>query len=189
MTQGTGAAQPPWSATGGPNGLPCLTFDGATKAMIGSTAPFNSNSFELLIILKSGNAAGSGFAYTCGDNSSGLSAGVGVVTGSKRELNWNGAATADDNTNNATTSWEKWTAGGNNTPGQGFRVNGAVHTLNNAAVATVAPTANQTVGARNNPSLNQFWNGSIAEIIAYNRLLALAETQLVEAYLLGRYGV
>ena len=57
----------------------------------------------------------------------------------------------------------------------------------NGVVSTENGSAGFTVGGRED--LANWWQGLISEIIVYNRILTLAETQQVESYLQSKYGI
>lgn len=185
LSQGTGAKQPTYSATGGPQGQPDIVFGGA-QSLDGTAAPFNTNSFTLFIVLKGASASNSAFAYSCGNASNGVSVGIGVVSGTKREANWNGVATSDDSTAVATTNWEKWTLAGTSAPAQSFRVNGSAHTITNATTSAITPAAAQNVGSRAG-AVN--FNGSIAEVFACKVPLGSDLIYQAEWYEAARYGL
>ncbi|HEV2463535.1 MAG TPA: LamG-like jellyroll fold domain-containing protein [Acidobacteriaceae bacterium] len=67
-----------------------------------------------------------------------------------------------------------------------FRVNGAA---SSSGTNLVAITANTSSVAYNQQGTNEDFNGSIAEIIVYNRVLTSGEITTVESYLHSKWGV
>lgn len=179
IVQATGANQPLYSKTGGPNGLPCMTFNGTSQFLAGTTVPTAVSNCTVFMVEKATSAVSSGTVYSIG-STTGVSFFQGVVSGSKRELNFNGAAT-DECTGTATsTNWEVWTMTSSGTPLQTLRVNGVGQTVTPSNTATAAADASHQVGTRGGAV---FFNGSIYEIIVYNTVLPLAQIQQVENYI------
>lgn len=188
VTQGVLASSPGYSLSGAPNALPSLTF--ASQFMTGPAAPFTvASTWTLLLITKPNNASASGCLYSCGASAGvGLSLFQGTVTASRREINFNGVNT-DEATGTATsTNWEKWVITNSASPAQTMRVGGIPQTVTPGNVSPGGTSASQEIGNRTNGG-PIFFNGSHAEIIAYNAALTTTQILSLENYGLARYGV
>lgn len=173
LSQGTGALQPNYLATGGPNGFPALQSTG-TQYIRASAAPLAgpTRNWTAFIVLNSSDNTITGRPFVNGN-----SWGVQNTTGT-RELVLTGVADDLDSTFSANT-WELWTIQDNGT-NQSMRVNGSAVTLspNNGTPGAAASTID---AFSSNGSF--IFKGKIAEVIAFGRTLTGTEIAQVEAYI------
>jgi hypothetical protein len=180
FSQATRGSQPGFSASGGPNGTPYVSFNGTSSGM-SSSAPVtgitqNWTQFALLqnnnlttpsqIIFATGLTNGWGF-----DNASGsrgvLNLGTGAQTFGSATSNWE--------------LWTNWDTSGVNTT---CHVNGSAVT-STGNISPGAGTGGSTLGADNGGASN-WWYGNLGELIVYNRTLTANEIAHVEAYVRAR---
>jgi hypothetical protein len=175
-----GANQPTYSASGGPNGTPCIQFNGTSEGMSSSTSVTaitqNWTQFALLqnnnlttgnqLIFATGLTNGWGF-----DNAGGtrgvLQLGVGAQTFGSATSNWE--------------LWTNWDTSGVNSTCQ---VDGTPITAT-GNISPVAGTGGSTLGAFNGGASN-WWQGNIGELIIYDRTLTANEIARVDAYVRSR---
>jgi len=178
-TQATGANKPTYSAAGGPNGRPVVTFSGNQWLALGS-APVSANNFTLIAVFKITGA--SQLMFSVGDGSTG----VAVGTLSSRAVNCNGVATDSDGA--FTSNYEVWTVTSSSAPLQALRVNGAAQSLSPNTTTTIAASAHFVIGAQTTVP-NFPVTGGLAEAAFYNRVLGTAEILEAEAALATQYGI
>jgi hypothetical protein len=187
VTQATGANQPTVNAAGAPNSLPCLVFNGSTQFLSAASAITSATAFTWFVVNMTTTVTVSECMFHVGGAADGIGLTVDSATNSERGVLVQNVANESDAVNSATTSWEKWTSTGSAAPLQTLRVNGASRTIAPSNSTPVAPTATTFIGCF--VSGTQMWNGSIAEVIAYNSVLSVGAMGQVEAYLHSRYGL
>lgn len=211
VTQGTAASQPTYSAAGGPNGRPALTFDGgdwltsdlaasswaflhganSTIFVVWKTTSANPNAYFGLLSTASSGTADRGYALFY-DDRSGLSRNDRLIANFN-----NGGATVGGvlTANNAFTA-ATWgvaeTVFAYQDAGSDLIVlaNGTSVGTSESAVATSAsaPQGPLELGRLVNDAGSRLI-GSIAEAIAFNRTLSAAERMIVRRYLGSRYAI
>jgi hypothetical protein len=190
VAQGTAASQPLWFGLA-QNGKPTVRFTAASMHFLKKAATnlFGAGNYSLFglavwsasgtprqIIFGDTDAATGGMFYGPTDPG---------VTGS-REVGYIGSIDQVDAVMSKTAEeFDVRYGGGADTT---LRVNGTAHVLAPlAAMLNPGGGAAIRLGTYNDAAL--FYDGDIAEIIAYTRKLTDAEAATVEAYLLARYGL
>lgn len=180
VTQATAGSRPGYAFTG-PGGKPVLTFSTANTLLTRSSAVLSTSPWTIFTVAQASSPGGTGYAFYVGNANASNGFGVGV-TGNSRDVFYSGAAHLLDGA--PTSGWEKVTVRNDGTTTTA-RVNGAPVALSNSTTQPVAPTALTSVGGYQTSS--QDWNGSIAEVICFNRVLSAPEVSSVELYLQRRY--
>lgn len=187
--QATGGSQMGWSATGGPNGVPCVTCNGSQWATYAGAITAASG-WTTFAVLKPTNPAGTAeYIIHSGILTSGQygwALTLNLDGSAHRNVAQIGSSTHSDTSSVATSTWEVWSvslASVGATPT--FNVNGAAQTMNNT-ISPQTPGAGFTIGAPFNGPPNAY-NGSIEEIIVYGAAaLAALPIGSVESYLRAR---
>jgi hypothetical protein len=181
---GGGGANPTYSATGGPNGLPCIQFNGSQYMTSAATVTSITQNWTMFIVVQlsagglvdfqgifgTGQATGFGFAYD----------------GTKRAIDQIGVGDYEFG-GAQTTNWEAWgnydTSGINNT----CFLNGSPVTAAGNIVPTAGGAAGSTLGSF--ASGADALQGNIAEFFLYTATLSTAQLAQINAYILTRYGL
>jgi hypothetical protein len=182
FTQATTAKQPLYVPAGA-NGNPSLLFTAASSQALGiSQALIDARAGCTVVIVHQFTSTGissSTYSLAVGTASNGV--GTRMVSSTQRDFVLSGVVNVGGG--NGTTAWEKW-IGTSVTGSQVFRANGAQ--LNTSASTPSVATAVTNLGTSNG---SNFFDGSIAEVCFYNRVLTAAEILVLEAYLFLRYGI
>lgn len=211
-SQGTGAAQPTWSATGGPNSRAGLSFDGGdylASTLAASAWNFLHSSNFTLFYVWNQTATGNAFYGVLGTSTSAAgSRGIAIywdnrtaipATASLRSAVSNGSAYVVDpgvsllnngypaNSASITEHTYEYLVAGDDYAS--IRNGTTVKTAESAAVPSASNAANTlNIGIIPGAASNGLV-GSIAEVIAFNRTLAAAERSVVRRYLSNRYAI
>lgn len=185
FSQGTGANQPSYQATAGPNAQPAIVFNGTSDLMTCATSVLGLATCTVFLVLQY-SATPATYATVLAWQDTGGSAGVEI--GSDGTLKrYVGAPNVGEVSDGAvTTSAEKWTIQ-NNSSTWSLRVNGSSQSLSGNPMTPLSGTAGSILGARPGGSL--FFKGALSEAIAYSGVLSAAQVAQVEGYLKGRYGL
>lgn len=171
-----GGVAPGWSASGGPNSLAAVTFDG-TQYLDTGVAVTGGTNWTLFVVLKTTSLVAPQFVVNVGGTTDGYAAALNFTAG-KREIFGNALAIEDEG-GSATTSWEAWTLQGNGAS-QSMRVNGADVTIAPNDLSLHAPGAHTFVGSR---SGSFGFRGSLWLALAYPATLSPANVAKVEHYI------
>lgn len=185
VSQATAGIQPAYHASGGSNGQPYLTFSTAIDSvLVGSPATPLTDATNWTI-------------FAVQQASSTTMSGVSVAVGSQTAVNGYALST-NGGTRNVlqqalkfcpdgaqTTAWEIWSAQGGTDVS--LSVNGVAQALSGASNQINTPTAALRIGSRDVP--DYYWDGGIAEVIIYDRILSASEIAQVTSYLGQRYGI
>lgn len=171
------------------NGLPAVSFDGTNDIMSATTydavAGYQPSTIFAVIkngVIPAGNTriigfTNSGYSLACGASGNALV----TVWGVQDAVDTGGACNSLSTlviSISATTSASYPVL---------FYKNGALVSTVVSNGMAAAPSGTMTLGALNTPG--EYYNGMIAEIIIYNRLLKTEERQAVEKYLGKKWGV
>jgi hypothetical protein len=182
VTQATGANQPTSHTSGGPNNQAYVAFSAAASQSLSlSAAALAASPWTVFAVAQSSTPGAEGFFFSVGGATNGMAFG-GSGAGTARALWYPGAAVLGDSALSPT--WEQWTAQ-NTGAVSTLAINGTAQALTNSTTQPVA-VATLTTGVGTGIGGN-FWNGGIAEVIAYNRALSSQEIAQVQAYLNARY--
>lgn len=186
VTQATATARPTLSASGGPMGQPCLNFASASLQMLDrASAVVSASPWSAFVVQETSTPASEGFSFYVGGLSSSNGLGFGL-NGSDRVIWYSGASILVDGVC-PTSTWELWSAVNTGTTTT-FSVNGSSQSVTNPTVQPIAPSAATGIGGSTDTAADT-WNGSIAEVILYNRALTAPEVALLNSYFSTRYGV
>jgi hypothetical protein len=193
VVQATASAQPLYSATGFPGGLPAVLFDGAATFLANPSFALPAGSSFVGAFLDTGSATEccSGLIYT-GGGCNGLS--TRVVT--------SGCDVPDPETGNCTVLMIDWSGSGDqghrnllnvptvasivyNTSESVSFVNGCVESTDSAQQAA---GSGLMIGSRDDQDA-RFFKGAAAELLIYGSPLTDAERAQAEAYLAGKWSV
>jgi len=205
VTQADTSKAPTYSATGGPNSRPTLTFDGTNDFLASAAHFWGSDDLTVIVVMKFGNAT-----RTTGEqiisrrtatptyqwNFYGTSA---TPNKGNFQIFPNGSTTAYCNFETPTgfkhINWKShvWTSNGAETVTL-FSNGSSVSIIDTDVGASdgsiVDDSMPLTLGAGRATSPNEFLQGSISEIIVYSRALTTAERQNLEQnYLCKKYGL
>jgi hypothetical protein len=197
FAQAIGANQPTYKTTAF-NGLPCVRFDGTNDSLAVASSVLTVASRTVVIVCRSGLSS---ITTTEGllslDNILNFYVGVALTTGRMRSVYKDGSnvtttveATSGnqflDTTQRLAVAWVHDTSGGNVTTV--LRKNGTDRKRSTSAAGNTTPTATTIrVGALTNTG--NWFNGDIAELLAWNRALSTAELLSVERYAGNKYGI
>lgn len=190
-SQGTGAAQPTWSATGGPNGKPTLQFDGgdylrdATQNLVSAGAPLT------VFAVCQHTAAAGGVVIQQRTNTRWLAAlelvaaGISYISGNGVDAGQNVTITAGQLSGITSHHVARWVFNGTgNAPA--YASDGAAKTVTGGTQGTETGTTGLTVGTV--PGGSTF-TGKISEIVAFSRALTAEEIAMVERYMGRLYAI
>jgi|GEM_PF-2380097 len=176
--------------TGQINGRPSVVFDGVNdQAMTGSIAALETNTITHFTVFDGSPANHIGWVF--GGNYTTNSQFVTVYRSNATIYNWirpSAAAVATTHTNNSAYQIINgiWDGGAGTVSsykdGGDFQTNSSV---------SAAPTGSNyyRIGANPSGPGNYYFNGGIAEIITYSKVLNTAERQIIENYLSAKYGI
>lgn len=180
-SQVTGADQPILSANAAPYGQAGTLYAG-TQFMNLAAANVGVVPWTVFAVHQNSGAGTEDVFLSLGTSSNGYF--FGVLPGAARFIGVAGVGTSVISGAPTVNTWECWTISNNGT--LSARVNGVTQTVsNNTFQCPSAPVGGQ-VGAVS--GIDQ-WQGAIAEIIVYNRILLTSESSAIYAYLLARYGI
>lgn len=211
FTQGSGPAQPTYSAAGGPNSKPTLTFDGGdslASTLAASAWAFLHNSSAVFVVFKPTTNVSAGSSFFCL-----LSTCASGATDRGVAMGWDnrGTLTRDDafaySASNGTAYTTSGVASNLSFPYNGTSVaevvfdygaagndlailaNGtAVHSSEStAAPSGSAPQSTLIVGRLAGFTFN--FIGDISEVIAFDRAPTAADRNTVRRYLSNRYAI
>jgi len=155
--------------------------------LISTSLPAQPTACSIFTVQKASARTPLGCSFSIGNNN-GIAAAVDGTGNVERDVLAGGVAWIQDSTLSDTTSWEKWTITGSAAPLQTLRVNGAARTISPSNSSTIAATTGSTIFSQTAAG-SSFWNGSVAEIIVFDRVLSAAEIARVEGYLSWKYGL
>jgi hypothetical protein len=213
VTQADTSKAPTYSATGGPNSRPTMTFDGTDDFLASAAHFWGSDDLTVIVVMKFGNAT---------RDVQEIFLARGITSGSRAQWNFRGlndqpGTTSDyrfrffyfkdggvtnfthqTNVSGSTksTSYKTYSHVGNVGTAQNIFINGA----SEAYTAVVTGTGDNTIydnadpgiviGAIDETAPSNFFQGSISEIIVYSRALTTAERSgLEQNYLCKKYGL
>lgn len=187
-TQSTGSKRPTYK-TSILNGKPVVRFDGVDDFLENGTftALNNASAASLFIVKKHTSGAAIRFPFLFVNNFYQFNLGGGPKY-------WRTSATEDAN---ATLDWTTWTyeaqlfdgSQSGNANRLKIRSNGSPVSV--SYTGTIAATLGSGTGfyAGSNDGTAYFWNGDIAEIIAYSTAPSAGDLALLEQYLAAKYGL
>lgn len=190
VSQGTAAQQPVFNSTDSSiRNKPSLTFDGSNDVLIGTpAAALTSNkNWSFFVVHKPNSFATVKIIASIGNGSTGYAFSLNGNSTNKREMQIKLQRFVEDGAA-ASGSYEYWTGQCNNSAVLSMRVNGASQSLDFPNTTPSTPSADVEIGAANSGGTGSF-NGRIAEVILYNRLLSSIEVAKVEKYIKKRYGL
>jgi len=176
--------QPAYHASGGPNGVPYVSFPGSGSVkLVGTKVVLTSSAASMFLVLKTNQTSTQSLLVSCSNvDTSGFGLGVAQIPGTR----WGAVqGVANIAFGTATLGWEAWTAttapGSNN-----FYVNGSL--LGTGASTIVVPAAGgYTIGLDPGGFFANF-NGNIAELIVCSGVFSTQQMASLNAYRLARYG-
>lgn len=183
-TQGTGSAQPTFTASGfGTASRPYLKFDGGDQ-LVETALSLTAASARTILIVAKRDTAGGGAIFSFRRSSRYLAAlclisgGVSYISGNGVDAGSNVTVTAGTlaSTSSAFRMRQSYTGSGDAPTAS---LNGAALTVTAGTQGNETGTAGYLIG--NNPA-GAPWTGAIAEIIAYDRALTAAELAVLDAY-------
>lgn len=185
-TQATSGFRPIYK-TGILNGLPVVRFTPASEHGL-QTATFDAlPAFTAFVVAKHADGSPGGFQMAFGANAINADSGASVHVLGTSTTNLITFAGTILNGPAPDTDWIRATAIHNGSNGvfdvDGSETSGAIGTRT-PIIWTVGHHRQGASGSR-----GSFWNGDIAEIIVYNRVLTASEIAKVEAYLAGKWGL
>jgi len=184
VSQLTAANQPGYTSSGGPNGLPNLTFaSSGPQYLTGSTVPATATNCTIFTVAQWTTLGGGVFRaiYKLGVGGNGFS--IIADNTPNRDISIDNVGFEIDGT--ATLNWEAWTLTASNAPLQALRVNGSPASISPNNNTPNAASGGHSVGAYTSP-VSSAMDGSCNEILVYNRVLSAAEITRVENYIRGR---
>jgi GTP cyclohydrolase III len=193
VTQGTAANRPTYNVTT-LNGNPVLGFDGINDALFrldtSASLDLTGNGLTILAVTRASNVAGAPMilnkenSYELATQGSKIQGAV--ETGSPGVWQWGGTTAID-------TAWHMVEFQHANTLWNFFKDGTLTESIAPAGAQTGNITqsgGNFSIGARGGPPVptGQFFGGSMAEVLLYNRTLTSDEMQDVENYLANKWG-
>lgn len=186
-TQGTGANQPTYT-TGARNGLPVLTVSSAAPQYVtGTLAGLAANpNLSVYIICSSTTTAGNPVVFGIGSvNAVPCSIGIGINSGFKA-FQWGGF---ESNFSPANTNYNRLQFTNNNSTNLvSIFVNGSPETSTAGAATALNVNTTFSVGRHSNPIGVGAWDGGIAEVVVYNKVVSAAENTNIYNYLSQKWG-
>lgn len=187
VTQATGLLQPTYVA-GVQNGKPIVRFDGATQFLTKTTpvALSNLSAFTIFMVASADNTVGN-------DGAVGLFNGINQRAWRLLRLNAAAGRTLNTSLDGSSTIASTATGGTSTVFATTYAtLNGTNQFISSTATTdTDAQTAilNSTADLEVGSTAGQFWDGDIAEILFYNRLLNAPEITATLLYLNTKWGL
>jgi hypothetical protein len=186
MQQATGANQPTYNTSGGPNNLAWVQFVGASSQFMDvgrailSALPYTAMA---TILFTADNVDQSAFSIGAGGVGPSMMVDASGADTSRSIKSW-GVANMLDSA--ATTSWEVWNTNTTAAPLTTLAVNGTSQTItpNNTAVSVSG--AGCRVGQSPATGSPMFLTGGVQEVIVYNRTLTALENGILTGYFQNR---
>ena len=187
FTQSSSAQQPIWSANGGPDNQPCVSFIGGSPApnLAAATIVIQSATANSIFIVQQFTTTAGPISLNAGNGANGVQIALDQARDNERDVSFfNGTTFSFLNCGAATVSWEQWSITSTPTTTT-VRVNG-VQVGTTANVAQTG-TGTMTIGASVSGATPMV--GAIAEVLGYKTALSLPQVLAVETYLKGKYGI
>lgn len=201
LAQGTPSAQPAFSASGGPDSKPCVSFDGVNDFLLGVLPALGPGAeFVLVGRLRTGVGMNQGLCviapvsgndFSGGDSAIVWSAGSvgGLATGA--DAWWRASNVGTSNLTLATNAWHRYeyrvSTGAQPTTSVwagGAQLGGGAQ---GPVGDTLAAGSRMALGCRLIPNAGFYAPCDVAELIVYRRPLTTSERTQLATYLLGRY--
>lgn len=166
------------------NSKPAIQFDGSANFYSLGSAINLQTASTIFAVVKAANT-GNGLAILSGTAANALLYQITTSSGKEQTVTLQGVADLGSGTAAADTSWHQMN--------MSYSGTSLVFRIGEAADGTVSVTntvaANETSLGFNAEFTGGFFNGDMAEIIIYNRVLTSGEKTIVETYLNGRYAI
>jgi hypothetical protein len=204
VTQATGAAMPTFRASGGPNGWPCIEFDGTTDYLASAAHFWGSDDLTVIVVMKFANASKtpadfivSKLSTATGDANSrqwffyGEDSLTTTVNSTKLRTSSLGtsASTVTLIGPNRSTNFSVISISSDGANGTWF-VDGSNASPSGTVTTIFDDTERLWIGAYEVAlAMAGFARASISEIIVYSRALSADERVGVEQYLKAKYGL
>lgn len=179
LTQGTGANQPVFGATSGPNSQPSVTFDGTNDSLAVAFSAINQP-FHAFAIVKTTAIGTNSNGHLCGGTS--FERFLSGNTGGASTYTWFGGAGITLTPHTDTTNFFLWE----------FLVNGGSSSVTRGATAPLAGSHGATTLTGVTMGMlpgNANQACSFSEVAIYTAAVAGANLTSLRAYFSGRYGV
>jgi trimeric autotransporter adhesin len=190
FTQSTGANQPTYEATGGPNSKPCVSFVAANLDFLlsGATSLYSlSTGYTFFIVMKANTGGTDNLAIDTDTDSFGIQQYLGNFLTRWNAISYSQAVQTDTTFKYYSVKFD----GGGATNADKVKnwINGVSQSLTFVGAAPTSITSSSAwyLGRYFSGGFN--FNGRICEIIAYTDKKSDSDRQLVEAYLARKYGL
>jgi FtsP/CotA-like multicopper oxidase with cupredoxin domain len=192
LAQSTASLQPAYTATG-INGLGSLTFSGGPY-LLSSNAKFSSDLFNestVFVVSNQSNSSQSSSIAWSGPYLSDPRWNLRLSEAGVSNFDFNNKSAGRLSVSDVPNGPAIWTAAGSESKdAQYLRKDGNTLSSSTGPGATVSGSYPLAVGATvNGGSAGYQYTGQIGEMLVYNRLLSLTETQSVEGYLACKWGL
>lgn len=181
LTQGTGVRQPAYRATGGPNSLPCVEFDGSSDVMASLNGVTGDQKTVFLVMNKT--AAGTGYQTIVRMPSVQLLANL--TTGGNKFGAWEGAEVVSSST--ISTTFGVYGFVQRNFNDVDFRVNGTPENETNGI--SFPGTGTNSIYLGGNSDTTQFVASKVSALLVYDGILSEEENLYVERGLGTIWGI
>lgn len=188
VSQAAGANQPAYNAADADiNNHPSIDFDGVNDSLTNLAMSLSSASYTMFVACNPAAPSSQHWPWSMGTGAAGANEELSFCVSNVDVPHWridNGTTFAVDTTTTLP-GWHVWSG---YTDGDDHRiwVDGSEGTASSTSV-TLGTIDRMRVGARSNGA--PFSDTTIAEIVLYGRKLSAPERQLVERYMLTRYGL
>lgn len=175
------------------NGRSVLEYDGANSNLVSASVSESLDALSVFAVFSADTLGQNSLAVLWSNNGLGNQLRQ-VRTQATSHLAFVAGSTdsRDANANYSFSSFTRyhsfWSGGTNRATDFSFLFNGSAVTPSTTGTTTVAATTAATTSVGNRPSGSRSWDGYIAEILVYNRLLSSSERVAVDRYLSGKWG-
>lgn len=188
VSQGTGASQPVF-LNPGTNGKPVLTFNSAApQSLAGTISGLAANpNLSTYMVVQSATLVGNPVVHGIGSGTANFqSIGIGINSGLFIAFEWGGNDQSFNpaNTNYNVLQYNYRTA----TSSISLLTNGLVNTSASGVAGALTLNTAFTLGLHSRGGTAS-WNGTIAELLIYNKAVTAAENALIYNYISKKWGL